>query len=131
MEDHREEVVVIVAGYPDLMVASSPPTRAWPPVLAHPDFDDYSEDEMARSSAKQAKDHDYRLSDGAQDRLAEFFATIDRGEGFGNGRYARKVFQAMTEQHAGRISTLDDPTDEQLSTLEAADLTDVDFDVRG
>ncbi|WP_328533890.1 right-handed parallel beta-helix repeat-containing protein [Micromonospora zamorensis] len=132
MEDHREEVVVIVAGYPDLMrhfIAANPGLSSrFSRTLT---FDDYSEADMARIVAKQAKDHDYRLSDGAQDRLAEFFATIDRGEGFGNGRYARKVFQAMTEQHAGRISALDDPSDEQLSTLEAADLTDVDFDVRG
>ncbi|GAA0587423.1 right-handed parallel beta-helix repeat-containing protein [Paractinoplanes ferrugineus] len=132
MEDHREEVVVIVAGYPDQMrhfIAANPGLSSrFSRTLT---FDDYSEADLVRIVAKQAKDHDYRLSGGAQDRLAEFFATIDRGEGFGNGRYARKVFQEMTEQHAGRIAALDDPTDDQLSTLEAADLTDVDFDVRG
>ncbi|MFI5935008.1 right-handed parallel beta-helix repeat-containing protein [Actinoplanes sp. NPDC051494] len=132
MEDHREEIVVIVAGYPDQMrhfIAANPGLSSrFSRTLT---FDDYSETDLARIVAKQANDHDYRLSEGAQERLTEFFATIDRGEGFGNGRYARKVFQEMTEQHAGRISALDSPTDDQLSTLEAADLTDVDFDVRG
>ncbi|MEU7841637.1 right-handed parallel beta-helix repeat-containing protein [Micromonospora sp. NPDC049114] len=132
MEDHREEVVVIVAGYPDQMgrfIGVNPGLSSrFSRTLT---FADYNETELVQIVDKHAGDHDYRLSDEARTRLTEYFRTVDRGEGFGNGRFARKVFQEMTENHAGRIAELDDPSDEQLSTLEAADLTDVAFDVRG
>ncbi|MFF5175361.1 right-handed parallel beta-helix repeat-containing protein [Micromonospora sp. NPDC000089] len=132
MEDHREEVVVIVAGYPDQMnrfIGANPGLSSrFSRTLT---FDDYDETELVRIVDKQASDHDYRLSDAARESLARYFVTVNRGEGFGNGRFARKVFQEMTENHAGRVAELDDPSDEQLSTLEAADLTDIAFDVRG
>ncbi|WP_306204570.1 right-handed parallel beta-helix repeat-containing protein [Actinoplanes sp. RD1] len=132
MEDHREEVVVIVAGYPDQMtrfIGANPGLSSrFSRTLT---FDDYTGSELVRIVDKQAEDHDYQLSGEARTRLVQYFESVDRGEGFGNGRFARKVFQEMTENHAGRIAELDDPSDEQLSTLEAADVTGVAFDLRG
>jgi hypothetical protein len=55
-----------------------------------------------------------------------YFSAVARGEGFGNGRFARKVFQMMTERHAGRISQLLDTGADQLSALIADDLPDGD-----
>ncbi|WP_433385971.1 right-handed parallel beta-helix repeat-containing protein [Micromonospora sp. KLBMP9576] len=130
MEDHRDEVVVIVAGYPEHMrhfIAANPGLSSrFSRTLT---FDDYSADELVRIVEVQAREHDYRLSDEARATLWDYLAAVDRGEGFGNGRFARKLFQQMTEQHAGRVTALADPTDEQLSTLEPSDLVDVD--VRG
>lgn len=130
MEDHRDEVVVIVAGYPEHMrhfIAANPGLSSrFSRTLT---FDDYSADELVQIVEVQAREHDYRLSDEARATLWDYLAAVDRGEGFGNGRFARKLFQQMTEQHAGRVTALADPTDEQLSTLEPSDLVDVD--VRG
>ncbi|MEU8210346.1 right-handed parallel beta-helix repeat-containing protein [Micromonospora sp. NPDC049044] len=132
MEDHRDEVVVIVAGYPGHMrhfIAANPGLSSrFSRTLT---FDDYSAEELAQIVEVQAREHDYRLSDEARAALADYLATVDRGEGFGNGRFARKLFQQMTEQHAGRVTALSDPTDEQLSTLEPSDLVDADIDARG
>ncbi|GGK78707.1 right-handed parallel beta-helix repeat-containing protein [Mangrovihabitans endophyticus] len=132
MEDHRDEIVVIVAGYPEQMahfVAANPGLSSrFSRTLT---FDDYTGSELVHIVERHAGMHDYRLSGSAREALAAFFAATGRGEGFGNGRFARKVFQQMTEQHAGRVTQLVDSTDEQLSTLEADDLVGVDVDERG
>ena len=132
MEDHREEVVVIVAGYPEQMghfIAANPGLSSrFSRTLT---FDDYTGAELVGIVEAQAQAHQYRLSPDARTALVRYFTTVDRGEGFGNGRFARKLFQQMTEQHAARVTELDDPTDEQLSTLEPADLASVDVDIRG
>ena len=54
--------------------------------------------------AHQAVAHQYTLADPTRAALIDFFLGIERTEGFGNGRFARKVFQEMTERHARRIS---------------------------
>ncbi|GLZ01028.1 right-handed parallel beta-helix repeat-containing protein [Actinoplanes sp. NBRC 103695] len=132
MEDHREEVVVIVAGYPEHMkhfIAANPGLSSrFSRTLT---FDDYSAGELVEIVETQAREHDYRLSEAARTALWDKFVAVDRAEGFGNGRFARKAFQQMTEQHAGRVTELPDPTNEQLSTLEPSDLADFDVDTRG
>ncbi|MFG1610438.1 right-handed parallel beta-helix repeat-containing protein [Actinoplanes sp. NPDC049265] len=132
MEDHRDEVVVIVAGYPEQMehfIAANPGLSSrFSRTLT---FDDYSAAELVGIVEVQAAEHQYRVSDDARATLMRYFGTVSRGDGFGNGRFARKVFQQMTEQHAGRVTELDDPSDDQLSTLEDADFTSIDFDIRG
>ncbi|MDR7274222.1 right-handed parallel beta-helix repeat-containing protein [Catenuloplanes atrovinosus] len=126
MEDHREEVVVIVAGYPYEMVRfiSTNPGLAsrFSRTLT---FEDYSSDELVRIVQSQAADHEYHLGPETVEKLRRYFDSVDRGEGFGNGRFARGVFQHMTEQHAARVAELAVPTTEQLTRLEPEDLPDV------
>jgi hypothetical protein len=126
MEDHREEVVVIVAGYPYEMarfVSTNPGLASrFSRTLT---FEDYSVDELVRIVQSQAADHEYHLGPGAVDKLRDYFESIDRDEGFGNGRFARGVFQHMTEQHAQRVAELAAPTTEQLTELGPEDLPDV------
>ncbi|GAB7042512.1 MULTISPECIES: right-handed parallel beta-helix repeat-containing protein [Catenuloplanes] len=126
MEDHREEVVVIVAGYPYEMVRfinTNPGLQSrFSRTLT---FDDYSTDELVSIVQYQAADHEYHLGPPTIEKLRRYFDSVDRGEGFGNGRFARGVFQHMTEQHAARIAELDSPTTEQLTELGPEDLPDV------
>ncbi len=80
--------------------------------------------------AHQAAAHQYQLPDETRAALAAFFGAAVRGEGFGNGRFARKVFQEMTERHARRITDLLSDTTmtvtaEQLSILIKDDLPEV------
>jgi hypothetical protein len=128
MEDHRDEVVVIVAGYPDEMerfIGINPGLASrFTRTLS---FDDYSAAELVDVVAHQAGDHQYRLSAETRAALGDYFATVDRGEGFGNCRFARGVFQDMTERHAARIGSAlaggaDEPSSEDLSTLLPVDL---------
>ena len=118
MEDHRDEVVVIVAGYPGDMhrfIDSNPGLASrFTRTLT---FEDYLPAELVSIVALQSEEHRYTLGPGTEEALLEHFSTIDRSEGFGNGRSARQLFQTLTERHAQRIAELADPTTEQLTDL--------------
>jgi len=123
MEDHRDEVVVIVAGYPDQMsrfIEANPGLASrFSRTLT---FEDYTPEELVQIVAHQAATHEYRLKDETCAALTAFFTTVDRSGSFGNGRFARKVFQEMTERHAHRVAELQTPTKEELSELLPNDL---------
>lgn len=123
MEDHRDEVVVIVAGYPGDMlrfVAANPGLESrFTRTLT---FDDYTPEQLVRIVDGQAGEHEYGLAPQTRLTLHEYFDAQVRGEGFGNGRAARQVFQEMTERQAQRVSDIADPSTEQLVTVLPEDL---------
>jgi Holliday junction resolvasome RuvABC ATP-dependent DNA helicase subunit len=131
MEDHREELVVIVAGYPGEMrhfIDANPGLSSrFSRTLI---FEDYSTDELVQIVEKQAAEHDYTLAEPTQAALVDLFQDVPRRRGFGNGRFARKVFQQMTERHATRVAELVDPSTEQLRTLVLEDAR-LEVDVEG
>ncbi|SFE07733.1 Right handed beta helix region [Actinacidiphila alni] len=123
MEDHRDDIVVIAAGYPaemDRFVASNPGLSSRFSRTLH--FVDYDAAELVSIVEHQAAEHRYELSERARTELSGFFARMPRTEGFGNGRSARQVFQEMTERQAQRVAELADPRPEDLVALEADDL---------
>ena len=126
MEDHRDEVVVIVAGYPGDMrrfIDSNPGLASrFTRTLT---FEDYDAGELLAIVRSQADEHRYTLGSGTAGALADFFGTLNRGEGFGNGRTARQVFQRMTERHALRTASLADPTPTDLEILLPEDLPEI------
>jgi Holliday junction resolvasome RuvABC ATP-dependent DNA helicase subunit len=123
MEDHRDEVVVIAAGYPGEMerfIDSNPGLASrFTRILT---FDDYTAEELVRIVEHHAGRHDYRLTDETRERLTEYFDGFPRGERFGNGRTARQVFQRMTERQAERISEMAAPTTSDLTEVRPEDL---------
>ncbi|MFG2071958.1 right-handed parallel beta-helix repeat-containing protein [Nonomuraea maritima] len=123
MEDHRDDVVVIAAGYPADMgrfIASNPglSSRFTRTLL----FEDYDAQELVSIVEHQAREHRYELTPAARDALTTLFAAMPRDAGFGNGRYARQTFQEMTERQAQRVAELDEPTSTDLVTLDVRDL---------
>ncbi|NJP77303.1 sporulation protein, partial [Streptomyces sp. AA8] len=123
MEDHRDEVVVIVAGYTDemdrfLTVNPGVASRFSRTIT----FDDYAPEELLRIVQQQADEHEYRIGSGASEALLQYFTDIPRGPAFGNGRTARQTFEAMVERHAGRVAQLADPSTDDLTLLYAEDL---------
>ncbi|MFD8079774.1 right-handed parallel beta-helix repeat-containing protein [Streptomyces sp. NPDC059718] len=123
MEDHRDDVVVIAAGYPgdmDRFISSNPglSSRFGRTLL----FEDYAADELVSIVEYQAAEHQYELTPAAREELTRLFELLPRGEGFGNGRSARQMFQEMTERQAQRVAELDDPTADQLMALQDQDL---------
>ena len=124
VEDRRDQLVVIVAGYPDEMggfLAANPglPSR-FPRTIAFPDYDD---DELVEIFAGLGEAGGYRC---AADTLAAVrvrLAAEPRDKGFGNGRLVRNLFERAIEQQAGRVVGIEQPSDDQLTTLTPADVT--------
>ncbi|MEX5636969.1 right-handed parallel beta-helix repeat-containing protein, partial [Parafrankia sp. FMc2] len=123
MEDHRDRVVVIVAGYPAEMtrfIASNPGLASrFSRTIT---FEDYSSAELTQIVARQCRIHEYQLPDATVAALDAHFAATGREHGFGNGRFARQVFQQMTENQAQRVAELSAPTTDDLLRLAPTDL---------
>jgi len=85
-------------------------------------FDDYTPAELVEIFEYHAREVQYQLSPDAHRALTEMFQLLPRGEGFGNGRSARQIFQQMTERQAHRLAGITAPTPDQLVSLEAEDL---------
>ncbi|UUU30468.1 right-handed parallel beta-helix repeat-containing protein [Streptomyces sp. CA-210063] len=123
MEDHRDDVVVIVAGYlkeMEVFVRSNPglASRFNRTLL----FEDYGSAELVSIVEHQAAQHQYELAPDAREALAARFDTMPRNRGFGNGRTARQLFQAMTERQAYRIAELPDASESEVMTLKPEDI---------
>jgi SpoVK/Ycf46/Vps4 family AAA+-type ATPase len=126
VEDRRDRIVVILAGYPDEMeslVAANPGMRSRFPRTIH--FPDYDDDELMAILAALGAAGRYTLDDGARRAAAAWLAAQPRDRGFGNGRLVRNLFEAAVANQASRLVALDHPSDEQLTTLTAADIPPV------
>ena len=109
MEDHRGRLVVIVAGYPELMgrfLASNPGLRSrFSREIA---FDDYTDAELVEIIEKIAADAEYVIDPGAHGALYTSFASARRKNGFGNARYARNLFEQAVSRQALRLDATGD-----------------------
>ncbi|MFB7331351.1 right-handed parallel beta-helix repeat-containing protein [Streptomyces adustus] len=123
MEDHRDAVVVIVAGYTAemerfLSVNPGVASRFSRTIT----FSDYGPGELLRIVEQQAEEHEYRLGPGTAQALLKYFTDLPKGPAFGNGRTARQTFEAMVERHAGRVAQVAEPSTDDLTLLYAEDL---------
>ncbi|MER7073274.1 AAA family ATPase [Terrabacter sp. NPDC000476] len=125
MEDHREDLVVIVAGYPEPMVGFI----AQNPGLASRftttiEFDDYSDDELLDILDAIAAGNDYELTADARTRVRHLLEATARTPAFGNGRFSRNLFEHAVGRHAWRLRDATDPTRDELRLLTADDVID-------
>ena len=125
MEDRRDDLVLIVAGYPDPMVLFITQN----PGLASRfrttiEFADYTDDELVEIFSDLAAAADYDVAPEGLDRFRAILATTPRGPSFGNGRFARNLLEAAIGRHAWRLRDVAEPTLEQLRQLVAEDLED-------
>ena len=106
MEDHRDNLVVIVAGY----------------------FEDYTGPQLMDIFLLQCKKNKYVLSDEADAAARKLFDELyaERGENFGNGRYVRNLFEDMVVRHSNRVALMENPTKDDLMTVLPEDLEDED-----
>lgn len=125
IEDRRDELVVIAAGYPDEMaefIAANPGLASRFPKTIF--FPDYSDDDLWRIFVDQGKKAGYTPDADAEAKVRAWFASVPRDKGFGNGRLARNLFEDAVARQASRVVALTDPTDEQLTALTAADIAE-------
>lgn len=124
MEDHRDTVAVIVAGYTDEMVdfldANAGLASRFAKTL---EFENYAPDELVMIVNRIARNDDYLLGPGLGDALLEWFAQIERDRNFGNAREARKLLEGMRKSQSGRLRSLGRmPSRDDLRTLVLEDL---------
>lgn len=123
IEDRRDRIVVVMAGYPDEMddlINSNPGLRSRFPKVIH--FPDYTTGELLAIIDSLGQKGGYALDDGARAAAAAWLDAAPRDRGFGNGRTARNLFEHAVSTQATRLVAVDDPTDEQLTTLTADDI---------
>ena len=123
MEDHRDDLIVIVAGYDGLMqqfIHSNPGLESRFNRFMH--FEDYTPEEMLEILLMRAEKSMYTLDDEARAAARNWIAEASADATFGNGRGVRNLFERMLTQQANRVSALSDPTVEQLMAITADDV---------
>lgn len=125
MEDNRSDLVVIAAGYRELMdnfIAINPGLESRFKTFI--DFADYSADELFDIFMMYCKKWKYKPTDAVKVKLRTHFESVmsEQRENFGNARYVRNIFEAIESRHAARIAELENPTDEDLETIKEEDV---------
>ena len=124
MEDRRDDLVLIVAGYPDpmaLFIAQNPGLSSR--FRTTIEFADYTDDELVDIFLRPRRGRRLRRAPrAASTGSASILATTPRGPMFGNGRFARNLLEAAIGRHAWRLRDVAEPTVAQLRELTAEDL---------
>ena len=123
MEDHRDDLVVIVAGYTDLMdrfIHSNPGLESrFNRFLL---FDDYTTDEMVEIFRMQCKKGCYQLTEEARPLIRDYIAEESADDSFGNARGVRNLFEHVLVAQNNRLATMEKITREDLMTITADDV---------
>ena len=125
MEDNRGDLVIIVAGYSELMekfICSNPGLESR--FNRYFFFEDYSSGELFEIFSAICEKNKYVLGEGAADFAREYFTDMfdTRDENFGNARDIRNFFEDIVSVHSDRISAIENCSVEDLTTLLTEDL---------
>jgi hypothetical protein len=123
MEDHRDELVLIVAGYPEPMkefIDSNPGLESR--FRTTITFADYTGEELEAIFMSQCRDGDFSPTTTCLDAFRTLLAGIVRDDQFGNARWVRNLFEAAVVRQAWRLRDVASPTVDQLRELDAIDL---------
>ena len=125
MEDHRDDLVVIAAGYDGLMedfIRSNPGLESRFNRFLH--FDDYTADELLAIFRMQCEKGCYTLEEAAEAPLRALLEERMKDAGsFGNARGVRNLFEQILVRQAGRLAAMDEVSREDLMRITAADVT--------
>ncbi len=127
MEDDRNRLIVVLAGYSDEMkrfIDSNPGLQSRFTRYIH--FADYTAEELKQIFIFNVKKNQYTLEPDGEERLSEIldYAVEHKDKNFGNGRYVRNLFERTIQNQAIRLSCKASVTAEELSCLKAVDLND-------
>lgn len=130
MEDHRNDLAVIVAGYPDLMeefLSSNPGLKSRFNKFVY--FEDYSGEELLGILKQNCERQDYKLSQEAEDYCREWMEkrAQDKPENFANARDVRNFLEKAISNQATRIVSVPKPDKETLLTIEKADVETIEM----
>ena len=125
MEDYRDDLIVIVAGYPDLMaefISANPGLKSR--FNKTIDFPDYNAEELCTIFMYMCKEQEYHVSEQGKLRLRDKMEEMlqQRDKNFGNARDVRNYLSKVIERQANRLVVAGAVSKEQLLTIEAQDL---------
>ncbi len=129
MEDNRDNLIVIVAGYPDLMEAfldSNPGLQSRFNKFIY--FEDFTAEEQMQILENMCKKQDYKLADGARIYVESFLQkrTEMKPANFANARDVRNLLERAIANQATRLIQMEKPTQTELLTIEAVDFIEVE-----
>ena len=129
LEDYRDDLVVIVAGYTEPMThffASNPGLKSRFNTFI--EFPDYTESELLKMFIKLCNENDYCLAEGASERVYNYLAkqVSNKSANFANGRLVRNLYDNVTMSHARRVVKIDNPSREDLSLIVCSDFDKAD-----
>ena len=129
MEDHRDDLIVIVAGYTEPMekfIHSNPGLESR--FNKYFFFPDYNGEQLMTMFRSRCKKNGYTLTEETEKAAVAYFTQLyeERTENFGNGRDVRNAFEDMVVRQANRVAKLDNPTKEDLMAVLPEDLEDKD-----
>ncbi len=131
MEDHRDDLIVVVAGYPDLMkefIASNPGLRSR--FNQYIEFEDYNPEELLEIFL--LKSRNYVLADGCLSYLNDYFNQLyeNRGADYANGRDVRNFYEKAVKAQANRLGPIvEKVTRDEIKILTLDDLLEASKDV--
>jgi len=130
MEDHRDDLIVIVAGYPDKMeefLSSNPGLQSR--FNKYINFDDYTPQELLDIFRGMCKKNGYKLTGNAEEKVKQMleFLHETRSDSFANARTVRNLFEKLLTIQADRLAELESVSDEDLSTITEEDLDKIDL----
>lgn len=128
MEDNRDDLIVIVAGYPDLMdkfIDSNPGLKSRFQKTIH--FPDYDADDLYNIFLKNCKENDYQLNDDSAEYLMKELNkyVLNKDKNFGNARDIRNFLDIAISAQANRLLAENEPNAEALMTLLPVDLAHI------
>ena len=127
MEDHRDDLVVIVAGYTGPMekfIHSNPGLESR--FNRYFFFPDYDGNQLTEIFRMQCKKNSYTLTPEADEAALKMFTRLyeERDENFGNGRDVRNCFEDMVVRQSNRVAGMENPGKEELINVLPEDLVD-------
>lgn len=125
MEDDRDRLVVILAGYTKEMqdfINTNPGLQSR--FNRYIEFPDYSSDELYQIFELNMQKFSFKITDDAKAALQSYFeyAVAHKDKNFGNGRFVRNVFEKTLERQANRLASIPNLTTEQLTKITIEDL---------
>lgn len=125
MEDNRERLIVILAGYTQEMKAfidSNPGLQSR--FNRYLKFEDYSEEELLKIYLRNLKKFEYSITDEAIEKMKQLInkAVINKDHNFGNARWTRNIFERTLENQANRLATDNNISNEALTTITEHDI---------
>ena len=108
MENHRDETVVVFAGYPkemDAFMSRNPGLRSRVPFVIR--FDDYSSEELTQIAEAEAHKRGFSINPSARKKIQSVCKAVKKGSDFGNGRFCRTLIESAVLNYSERIYSTD------------------------